>query len=151
MPERMTDNKEGLLGKRIFLLSCAKTKKPFRAKARDLYDSVLFRKMCRYAQHQNPDTILVLSAKHGVLGLDDVIDPYDQTLNTMSSAEIAAWAQGVLVQLRERTDIERDHFTVLASKNYRRYLLPHLRHHYVPMEGLSIGRQLRFLTMESKS
>jgi hypothetical protein len=37
-------------GKKIFLLSCVKSKKPFRTRAADLYTSVLFKKMLRYAQ-----------------------------------------------------------------------------------------------------
>jgi len=136
------------VGRQIFLLSCGKRKKAFRAKARDLYDGALFRKMLEYAQRHNADAIFILSAKHGLLNLDDVLDPYEQTLNSMSSAEVKAWAERVLQKLSQRADVERDHFTILASERYRRHIIPHLHHCCVPMEGLRIGQQLRFLTRD---
>jgi len=141
----VADDRPECCGKRIFLLPCAKRKKPFRTRAADLYDSALFRKMLHYAERHSPDAVLVLSARHGLLELDDLIDPYEQTLNAMPVREVKAWTERVLRQLRERADLERDHFTILAGEKYRRYLLPHLRHSCIPMEGLSIGRQLRFL------
>ena len=144
----MTDDRRICPGRRVFLLSCAKTKKPFRTRAADLYDSALFRKMLQYAERHSPDAVFILSAKHGLLRPDDVIDPYEQTLASMPVAEVKAWAGRVLDQLRRLTDLERDHFTILASQKYRRYLLPHLRHYRIPMAGLTIGRQLRFLNKE---
>lgn len=142
-----TDNAQPA-ARRIFLLSCVKKKKPFRTRAGDLYDSALFRKMLRYAQRRNPDEIFILSAKHGLLSLDDIVDPYEQTLKTMPAPLIRFWAARVLQQLQERADLKRDRFTILASEKYRRHLLPHLQHYCIPMKGLSIGRQLQFLNRE---
>lgn len=144
----MTAQKPQGGGRRIFLLSCGKRKSPFRTRAADLYAGALFRKMLRYAESRHPDDVFILSAKHSLLALDDVIGPYEQTLNTMPVAEVKAWAKRVLEQLRKRADLERDHFTVLASEKYRRYLLAHLRHYSVPLKGLRIGQQLHFLTRE---
>jgi len=135
-------------GKKIFLLSCVKSKQSFRARAADLYTSALFKKMLRYAQCNKPDEIFILSAKHGLLALDDMIDPYEQTLNNMPIMERRDWTQRVLRELRCRVDLERDEFTILAGDKYRRFLLPHLRHYSIPMEGLAFGQQLRFLTKE---
>jgi len=144
----VTDDRQECPGRRIFLLSCAKTKKPFRTRAADLYDSALFRKMLQYAERHSPDAVFILSARHRLLRPDDVIDPYEQTLASMPVAEVKAWAERVWDQLRRLTDLERDHFTILASEKYRRYLLPHLRHYSIPMAGLTIGRQLQFLNKE---
>ncbi len=145
----MINGRAKFSGRRIFLISCVKGKKPFRARAADLYDSALFRKMFQYAQGHSPDAVLILSAKYGLLDPDDVIDPYELTLKTMPISEVKVWAARVVEQLRRRADLERDHFTVLASERYRRYVLPHLRHCCVPMKGLRFGQQLRFLTRES--
>ena len=144
----MTNDRLKYSGRRIFLLSCVKRKKPFRARAADLYDSALFRKMLHYARRHDPDAIFILSAKYGLLDPDDVIDPYELTLNTMPIAKIKAWAERVLQQLRRRTNPGEDRFTILASEKYRRYLLPHLRYYRVPMKGLRLGEQLRFLSQE---
>ena len=106
--------------------------------------------MLRYAQCNKPDEIFILSAKYGLLARDDMIDPYEQTLNNMPVAERRDWAQRVLRTLRDRVDLERDQFTILAGDKYRSLLLPHLRHYSIPMEGLAFGQQLRFLTKEVK-
>jgi hypothetical protein len=63
----------------------------------------------------------------------------------MSRAEAREWAQRVLGQLRLRSDLAKDHFVFLAGDRYRRDLLPHLQSYEVPLEGLTIGRQLQLL------
>jgi hypothetical protein len=67
----------------IILISCVKKKLPHRAKAQDLYISTLFRLNLDYARSLKPDAIYILSAKYGLVSLDQAIDPYDITLNNM--------------------------------------------------------------------
>jgi hypothetical protein len=67
------------------------------------------------------------------------------TLNTMSEAARKAWSRQVLEALRNKTDLKSDLFIFLAGLNYRKYLIPHLAHVEVPLEGLSFGQQLREL------
>ncbi len=138
-------------GRKIVLTSCVSQKLPYRAKAKDLYVSPLFRKNLAYANQINPDEIYVLSAKYGLVNLDTKIDPYDLTLNTMSEAEIKGWAKMVLEQLGRVGDVRKDHFILLAGLNYRKYLIPYLGSYEVPMEGLTIGKQLGFLSKHSNS
>ena len=133
--------------KTIVLISCVSQKLPHPAHAGELYTSPLFRKNLAYARSLHPDQIYILSAKYGLVALDQVIEPYDLTLNTMRSAEIKAWAERVLAQLGRVADLRGDHFIFLAGKKYRTYLLPHLAGYDIPMEGLGIGKQLRFLTV----
>jgi hypothetical protein len=33
----------------------------------------------------------------------------------------------------------------LAGERYRKYLIPHLTNHEIPLRGLGIGKQMRFL------
>jgi len=132
--------------KKIVLISCVSKKLTHTARARDIYVSPLFRLNLAYAESLNPDAIYVLSAKHGLLPLDDEIAPYDLTLNTMGTAQIKAWAAGVVAQLAAVTDLKRDRFVFLAGDKYRKFIVPRLAQFEVPMQGLTIGRQLQFLS-----
>ena len=131
--------------RKIVLISCVSKKRACRAKARDLYISPLFRLGLACAAKLRPDAIYVLSAKYGLVPIDDIIEPYDLTLDSMPTAQVRAWADRVLLQLGEISDLGRDHFVFLAGERYRRFLLPHIRSYEVPLEGLPIGKQLQYL------
>lgn len=133
------------MSKQIVLISCANQKLPARAKAKDLYISTLFKLSLAYAKKLQPDTIFILSAKHGLLPLEKEIEPYEKTLNTMRSAEVRAWADNVLTQLNNHCRIDETKFIFLAGAQYRRYLLPHIKHSQTPLQGLRIGEQLQKL------
>ena len=129
--------------KRIVLISCVSMKLPSRAKAKDLYVSSLFKYCLQYAISLNPDNIYVLSAKHGLLDLEQKIEPYEQTLNKMKSNQIKEWADKVLVQLRKVSNLKNDDFTFLAGEKYRKYLVLHISNYKIPLKNLEI-RLIRF-------
>lgn len=132
--------------KTIVLLSCVKKKKNYRCEARELYDSTLFKYSLQYAEKLCPDRIFILSALHGVLELDKFIEPYNVTLKNMRTAEKREWAQKVIQQLQEKgVDLCKDNFVFLAGEEYRKYLLPHIRHYEVPLQGLKLGPRLAYL------
>ncbi|MDO8789920.1 MAG: hypothetical protein Q7J42_17730 [Sulfuritalea sp.] len=135
--------------KTIVLISCVSKKLAHAARARDIYVSPLFRLNLAYAESLKPDAIYVLSAKHGLLALEDQIEPYELTLNTMGIGQIRAWASGVVSQLAAVADLKRDRFVFLAGDKYRKFLVPHMVHSEVPMQGLTIGRQLQFLSQRT--
>lgn len=137
--------------KRIVLVSCASKKRAERTFAKDLYNSQLFRLNLEYAHQLRPDVIFILSAKHGLLSLEEEIDRYDLTLNTMKSGEVKVWAEKVLQQMAVATDIQADHFIFLAGERYRKHLAPCLTHVEVPMQGLPIGKQLQWLKRQIKT
>jgi hypothetical protein len=126
----------------IVLLSCVATKLPHAAPARELYASPLFKKSLKYAESLEPDDIVILSAKHYVLPLDKVIEPYDKTLLNMPNEEIREWAVQVLKILADKYDLDNDYFIILAGEKYRKYLTPQLAHWSAPLKGLRIGQQL---------
>ena len=132
--------------RKIILISCVSKKLPYKAKARFLYISPLFKKNLSYAQRLELDAIFILSAKYGLIDLDQEIEPYDLTLNEMTADQIKMWADRVLAQLSERADLRQDHFIFLAGQKYRKYLLPKLKSYEIPLEGLPIGKQLQVLT-----
>lgn len=130
---------------KVVLISCVSKKADRKAKAQNLYVSELFKKNLQYAKSLKPDKLFILSAKYGLLNLDDEIEPYEKTLNKMTLIEIKAWADLVLKQLRKVSDLDSDEFLFLAGNNYRKFLIPHLKNYSVPMFGFGIGKQLRWL------
>lgn len=105
----------------------------------------MFRYNLKYAELLDPDGIFILSAKYGLLDLNDIIAPYDQTLNDMATVEIKEWSNLVLKQIRDICIIENTEFIFLAGEKYRKFLLPYLKTYSIPLKGLRIGKQLQKL------
>jgi len=131
--------------KKIVLISCASRKAKQKAKAKDLYTSPLFKYNLKYAFSLKPDKIFILSAEYGLLDLDKEIEPYNKTLNNMSSEEIKKWADNIVSQIREISDLENDEFIFLAGEKYRKFIIPYLKSYKIPFKGLGIGKQLKEL------
>jgi len=131
--------------KKIVLISCVSKKLTDRAKAKELYTSTLFKFNLKYAELLAPDEIFILSAKHGLLTLNQEIEPYDETLNTMKSAEIKMWSDQVLEQIKGVCAIDDSEFVFLAGEKYRKHLLPHINNYKIPLKGFRIGEQLKQL------
>ncbi len=132
--------------KKIVLISCASKKLPARAKASELYISPLFKGNLNYAKSLNPDKIFILSAKYGLLNLEEMIEPYNETLNEKSKDERQEWANKVLEKLKQEIDLNNDKIIFLAGEKYREFLLPFIKNFEIPLEGLGIGKQLCFLS-----
>lgn len=132
---------------RVALVSCVKTKRSARARARSLYLSPLFVGLRAYAE-ANADRWFILSALHGVLDPREIVEPYNVTLGSMSRAERAEWARLVRAQLVHAVPPGAD-VMVLAGARYREAVVPFLqaRGHAVtvPFEGLQLGQQLQAL------
>ena len=79
---------------------------------------------------------------------DEVVEPYDLTLNTMLIPDRRRWADKVLAQLYPHLD-SISSTVFLAGHRYREFLESSLRRRgldvSVPMEGLKIGEQLSWL------
>jgi len=131
--------------KRIVLISCVSQKLPHRAKAKDLYISTLFKFNLKYASKLSSDGIYILSAKYGLLNLEQEINPYEQTLNNMRANEVKQWASQVIEQIKKICVPEETEVVFLAGEKYRKYLLSHLSNVQIPLKGLRIGEQLQRL------
>ena len=129
----------------VALLSCVKSKQNAACRAEHMYTSSLFRKMLAYARTLNPKAIYILSARYGLLALDEKIEPYEKTLKSMSPHHKSDWATGVIRDLRQKCDLAHDRFVILAGEGYRKGLVSSIEHYSVPMDGLSFGQQLRWL------
>jgi hypothetical protein len=119
------------------------------APAADLYTSPLFLGRRRFVE-RSCDRWFILSALHGLLRPDEVIEPYDVSLVSARAPERRAWARQVLKALdAELGDLAGTTFEVHAGAAYRDFgLVEGLRRRsaevVVPAEGLSQGRQLAF-------
>ena len=117
----------------------------------DLYISSLFRETRRFAEASGCPWY-ILSAEHGLVAPDQVIAPYERTLNTMGISDRRTWGDRVAAQLAEVVpDLSRVVF--LAGERYREFLVPHFDRRgvemSVPMKGLGIGKQLSWLGRNS--
>jgi hypothetical protein len=131
----------------VYLVACVSKKRAGPTQARELYISDWFGKARHYVEATHSPWF-ILSAKHGLVAPDQIIAPYERTLNSMSAPERRAWAAQVRAQMkRSLPDAER--IVILAGLRYREYLMDFLRQRAkivdVPMEGLGIGRQLHYL------
>jgi len=136
--------------RKIVLISCVKTKLNHAALAKDLYVSQLFKSSLAYARSLNPDAIYILSAKYGVVKLDQEIEPYEMTLNKMPVDASKEWAKNVVIKLKEVADLEKDKIIFIAGEKYRRFLIPHIRNYEIPLKGLSFGNQLKYMKAHTK-
>jgi hypothetical protein len=132
----------------IYLVSCVSKKQIRPSRARDLYCSAWFVKARAYVEGLDVQWF-ILSAKYGLVSPDEVVSPYEVTLNEMASEERRAWASRVATQLRP-TSRKGTRVVILAGDSYRQYLVPIIKGWGctvdVPMRGLGIGKQLQWLS-----
>ncbi len=136
-------------GARVGLVSCVKTTRADASAAKDLYDSPLFHGQ-RRAVEAGCGQWFILSAKHGLLRPDTVIEPYDETLKGTSRGHKRAWSQRVLAQLRhELGDLHDLAVEIHAGQDYHAHgLVEGLRDAgatvELPTDGLTIGQRLSY-------
>ena len=137
---------------RICLISCVSQKTNYKNPCKDLYISPLFKKTWAYvSQIERPHGVYILSALHGLIRYDTVIEPYDKTLLDMSKEECLDWAEKVKKQLTEtfvkdgRT-LEDYHFSIFAGSKYYENLLDFFPDKELVFGTLPIGKRLGALT-----
>ena len=131
----------------IGFVACSKTKSTLRRPAAALYTSALFRKSLLAAIDRS-EKVYILSAKHGLLDCNDVVEPYDVTLKTMKRAERIAWGGRTGPQL-EAVLRPRDTAVFLCGEEYLAPLRLDLERLKVviedPLDALSLGPRLSLL------
>ena len=141
--------------KTIYLLGCSASKTATPQPAIKLYTGALFRCALGYAFHQADfeagDTLLVLSAKHGLLPLDALTAPYD----TGWSSHDAIGRDALRCQI-ERLNWKRPRFVLLCPLPYATQFLDAYRdltgehaEFIAPLRGLGIGAQAQWLTQHT--
>ena len=134
----------------LCLVSCVGKKLPHSAPANALYTSDWFRKT-RSLVDAKGWPWFILSAKYGIVAPEQVIEPYEKTLNTMRVAERRDWADGCFDALGPHLAGVKS-VVFFAGAKYREFLAPALRGRgfevHVPMAGLRIGEQLAWLNRQ---
>ena len=136
----------------ICFLSCTKSKKSTRCKAVEMYsESDLFSKAYEYAKSLNPDHIYILSAKHHVLELDDVIEPYNLTLNDFSVEEREEWSDKVIDILKQKNVNFNQKVYFFAGESYTEFIKDHFKNRKEVFSGKGFGEILSFLDKKNES
>jgi uncharacterized HhH-GPD family protein len=130
----------------VILLGCVKTKAAEASPACDLYLSPLFERRRRYAESSSKPWY-ILSAEHGLLDPDKIIEPYDVYLADQSADYRKAWGEWVAAKLaRVRGPIDGLVIEVHAGAAYMDAIEEPLRRRGVvllnPLAGLRQGEQL---------
>ena len=144
-------SRDGTSGRRLAVVSCTGPMRPQPARARDVFESPLFKELCTFAERE-ADIWFLLSAEHGLLDPETVITPTAKGISRKESAARREWARLVIEQLTPHlTGVER--VLVLANARAREFLLDFLsregREVEVPMDGLSLGEQLQWLRKQN--
>lgn len=138
--------------KTIVLVSCVSKKQSISLPAEDLYISEWFHKAALYARLIG-DKWFILSAKYGLLHPDQIIEPYNVTLKSISKYQRVIWARRVLQDLNPLLSKD-DSVVILAGHIYREYLEEPLRQMgcqiSIPMQGLRIGEQMQWMNKQIK-
>lgn len=131
----------------LYLVSCVKTKGLSAAPAKELYTSDWFRKARAYVERTGQPWF-ILSAKYGLLHPEEVIEPYELTLNSMPVVAQRVWAEEVFAALEPHL-VADPSVVFLAGRCYREFLERRLHAQgidvAVPMAGMRQGVQLSWL------
>lgn len=127
-------------------ISCAAEKNDKRCKAKDMYISDLFKKAYAYAKSLNPDHIYILSAKYHIVDEDQIISPYNLTLNEMDADQRKLWAEQCIDDMKTKHIDFNEKTVFLAGYHYIEYLKEYFKNAEYPYEKLDgIGYILHWL------
>lgn len=138
----------------LHLVACAATKLDVAAPAGDLYISDWFSKARAYVEATGAPW-RILSALHGIVDPQSVIEPYDTTLIGAPEWRRLQWGDAVVGQLWKIAP-SGSKIVLLAGAMYRDAIRQQpasaaSRWHFVaPMEGLGIGQQKAWLVEQAR-
>jgi hypothetical protein len=141
---------------RIFLVSCVAGKATTAQPARTLYVSDWFSKARAYVEATDRPWY-ILSALHGLVRPDRVVEPYDFTWSQSDPDDRIrrqTWSRCTASNLRDCAP-ESARLVVLAGGDYREFLVPALKCRgfavEVPLAGMGIGQQKQWLLQHTPS
>jgi DNA (cytosine-5)-methyltransferase 1 len=106
--------------KLLVITSCSKKKAKHHAKAKDLYNGALFKKVKIFAQKLNAD-LMILSAKYGLIESSKEIEPYNQTIKT---SEDIKKLKGTELPNLERIHKQYTKVIIIMGSKYREVFEP---------------------------
>jgi len=131
----------------IALIGCSGPKLKQAAPARQLYTSQLFRSTLAFAERRH-DAVYVISAKHELVALDQVVAPYDLTMADVAKEWRVVWGTRVWGSIQSRhQNVDRQVF-IYAGKDYAQPIRRagfHRATFHEPLAKMQIGQRLRWL------
>lgn len=133
----------------IALISCGKAKLDHAAPAREMYTGNLFRAALADCESRGL-RVFILSAKHGLVGPDDVLEPYDLKLTDLPLKARLDWAQMIGRRLSEILQWAIPAMEIHAGAVYASYVahsleqlgdVPSITN---PCQGMQIGERLHY-------
>jgi hypothetical protein len=130
------------LAERIAIVGCSQTKAVHRCRAVQMYTGQYFRACMDAARSIAPGQVYILSAKYGLVGPGEVIDPYDLRLGQYGSVD----AEHVRYQA-DACQLLACRVTALCGAGYADLIEAAWPDGHVdrPLAHLSIGQQLHLL------
>jgi len=136
----------------IALIGCGAHKARRAAPAREFYQGTMFQHAVIYVEQVLDVPWYALSAGHGLVHPDQVLEPYDVTLPTeRNSLERRMWAWRVAQQLLDLgLNVCGQEWLILAGRLYRDPLEQYLRGRIVaPLRG-RVGQQVAWLKEQTE-
>ena len=100
---------------KVVFINCCREKESYKCPAKILYKSRHFKRQLNMVKKSfDENHIFILSAKYGIVGLNDIIEPYDLKLTKQTEN---AWAEMVFKQAEER-DIDLKNAVYYCSPTY---------------------------------
>ncbi|MEV7413075.1 DUF6884 domain-containing protein, partial [Streptomyces althioticus] len=143
-PEATPTVEQALAARRVVVIPCGAAKLDHAAPAAELYTGSYHRACARAAAAltANGGTVVILSALHGLVPLDRVLEPYEMRMGHPGSV-----TPDVLREQARELGLDRaEDVTILAGHNYTAPALAVWPHAETPLAGLpGMGHQLRAL------
>jgi hypothetical protein len=131
----------------IGLVGCSGSKLKEPAPVRQLYTSQLFRSALALAERRH-DVVYVISAKHELVAIDQVVAPYDLTMADVAKEWRAVWGVRVWGSIQSRHPRADHHIFIYAGKDYARPIRRAAFHRatfYEPLARMQVGQRLKWL------
>ncbi|MBG7697038.1 hypothetical protein HCJ76_02710 [Streptomyces sp. MC1] len=123
----------------LVVIPCGSRKLGSPARSADMYVGSYHRACRKAADALHPDRLLILSARHGLLDLDDVIEPYD----TPHGAADAVTSRVLLEQATVRAIVGLDSVVALGGARHISLLRSVWPHVHTPLAGArGMGEQM---------
>ena len=130
-------------------MGCVKAKACSPSQACDLYVSTLFRSRRLYVE-DSCDEWWILSAEHGLVHPNQILKPYDLSMQELSADMRRMWSAKVLQSLQYKCGIAKgDIVEIHAGHEYRNFglidgLLDIKATMEIPVQGMKFGHQLNY-------
>jgi hypothetical protein len=132
-------------GRRIILLCPANRKAAGPRKAIELYRSPLFYAGRSWALRMQPDMLMLMSVRHGLVPADDMLEPYPDTLSGMDDAAVEQWADRIAAGLRDFGLAPQDELIILGLSRFAAPLLKRLPQAHAPLLGMTLPEARHWL------